>query len=411
MASTGPAGSGLADVNKGPDILGAIATTTVLAFTIVIMRLYVRIVMIRAMGVDDYIIIAALICSLVSFGVNIPDVALGAGRHAAYIIPSSNIPKGLKLNFVTQPFLLAGTTLVKVSIGFFLLRIAPNKWYRRALLSVNTFLLVITTFFIVTLFVQCRPLTAVWDFTLRPTAKCWDAGLLQRLSYTNTSINIVTDFGFAALPIPMLWNVQINKRTKTALLALMALGVFAAIAGIMKLTTISSYGRSGDFLFDSAGLTIWTTTELNVGIIAGSIPCLKPLFKFMLDKSGYASKSKSKPKPNTRTYAMQSSGKTTRSGLDSVVERGEYVKGGIGGVKMQTFKSENGAKTRVAFPDDVSEENLLPFEGPGIVKTMQVSVSSDDDRKSGISDAAPRTEASTRPWERFDIVEVPAKIR
>lgn len=126
------------------------------------------------------------ICSIGSFGVNIPDVAIGAGRHAAYIVPASNIVQGLKLNFVTQPLLLVGTTLTKVSIGFFLLRIAPNLWYRRSLIIVNTFLIVITTFFVLTLFVQCKPLAAVWDFSLRATAKCWDANLLQRLSYANT---------------------------------------------------------------------------------------------------------------------------------------------------------------------------------------------------------------------------------
>jgi hypothetical protein len=82
----------------------------------------------------------------------------------------------------------------------------------------------------------------------------------------------------------------------------------------LKLTVLSSYGRSGDFLFDSTGLTIWTTAELNVGILAGSIPCLKPLFKVILEKSGHASHNgNTKSKPGNGGYVMQSSQDTTKS--------------------------------------------------------------------------------------------------
>lgn len=61
----------------------------------------------------------------------IPEVYYGAGRHAAYIQPPSNISKGLKLNFVTQPLCMLAITLVKVSIGLFLLRLTPTVIYRR----------------------------------------------------------------------------------------------------------------------------------------------------------------------------------------------------------------------------------------------------------------------------------------
>jgi hypothetical protein len=79
-----------------------------------------------------------------------------------------------------------GLPFVKASVAFFLFRIAPNKWYRHGLVAVTVFLLAISTFFFTTLFVQCKPLAAVWDFSLRATAKCWDPHLLRRFSYTNT---------------------------------------------------------------------------------------------------------------------------------------------------------------------------------------------------------------------------------
>jgi hypothetical protein len=60
----------------------------------------------------------------------IPEVHLGAGRHVQYIVPASNVVKGLHLNFVTQPLCVIGLCLAKLSIGFFLLRLALAKKYK-----------------------------------------------------------------------------------------------------------------------------------------------------------------------------------------------------------------------------------------------------------------------------------------
>lgn len=49
------------DDDKGPAILGAITTTTVLAIIFVVTRLYARIRVVRAVGPDDYFVVAALV--------------------------------------------------------------------------------------------------------------------------------------------------------------------------------------------------------------------------------------------------------------------------------------------------------------------------------------------------------------
>lgn len=42
---------------------------------------------------------------------------------------------------------------------------------------------------------------------------------------SRAAVNILTDIFFAIIPIPMLWNVQINPRTKASLICIMGLGV------------------------------------------------------------------------------------------------------------------------------------------------------------------------------------------
>ena len=43
---------------------------------------------------------------------------------------------------------------------------------------------------------------------------------------------------------------------------------------------------------------------------------------------------------------------------------------------MNTFVTERDMDPQKGFPDDVSEGNLLPFDGPRILKTAHVTVSS-----------------------------------
>ena len=92
---------------------------------------------------------------------------------------------------------------------------------------------------------------------------------------------MATDLLFALLPIPMLWNVQLNKKTKAAIAGILSLGILyvsnsifliivpafcrllsnleysATVAAIVKITFLSNYGKHGDFLFDSVDITIW----------------------------------------------------------------------------------------------------------------------------------------------------------
>lgn len=121
----------------------------------------------------------------------------------------------------------------------------------------------------------------IWDPTI--PRRCWSASTLQALAFTHAALNIFTDFIFAVvIPIPLLWGLQMNRKTKAAVMVVLSLGVFVCLAGILRIPTIENYGKAGDFLWDSRGLTIWFMAEFNTGIMAGSIPTLRPVFKSVL---------------------------------------------------------------------------------------------------------------------------------
>jgi len=349
-------GAGLPDENKGPQILGASATVTTIALITVIVRLVVRSRIVRRLGTDDYAMVIAMLLSLGGMADIIGQVLYGAGRHAAYLEPEVNT-MGLKWNFAGQVIYMWALPAVKISVGFFLLRIAPNKTYRRILQGVMVFTIAYTFVCFITLLLQCKNLAILWDATVQTT--CWSQSTLQGLSYTSCVVNILTDIFFAILPIPMLWNVQINARTRASLICIMGLGVFACAAGIVKSAFISNYGKTGDFLWDSANLTIWYSVECNVGIVAACLPCLKPLFKRILESSfGYGSSSKKD------TYKL-------RSHSHSEGQRGsQYLRSR----SPHRAKGRNAVKVN-PLDDNISEESILAQQQPhAITKTTVVTI-------------------------------------
>lgn len=140
---------------------------------------------------------------------------------------------------------------------------------------------------------QCTDIRIQWDRTVKAT--CWTKTTLLGLSYTNSALNIITDLLFAiVIPTPMLWNLNVHFRTRVSLIAILGLGVFACAAAVVKLGYVTNYGKLGDWLWDSQNITIWTCVELNVGIIAGSLPCLRPIFRRFLG-STYGKSSRKTP--------------------------------------------------------------------------------------------------------------------
>ncbi|KAF2197866.1 hypothetical protein GQ43DRAFT_494825 [Delitschia confertaspora ATCC 74209] len=284
-----------ADEDAGASILGVTLMITSLALVTLVVRMYVQIKMISSVGWDDYIMILtmATVRCIAGQGVIIPEVYYGAGRHINHI-PPEHVPLGLKYNYITQPIFLWAICFLKLSIGCFLLRIASTPFYRRTIIGVMAFMALYTFACFLTIVLQCSNIAMLWDSTIEGT--CWGSKTLQGLSYTNVALNVTTDLLFAvAIPVPMLWNVQMNCRQKGSIVGILALGIFATAAAFVKISYLPNYGKAGDFLWDSRHITIWTVLECNVGIIGANLPCMKPLFRRVLGSTyGRGTSGKSK---------------------------------------------------------------------------------------------------------------------
>ncbi|GAQ34270.1 hypothetical protein ASPNIDRAFT_196241 [Aspergillus niger] len=372
-------GAGLPDVSQGPQILAATSITTAFALLTVLARMYVRVFFIRNVGPDDYVMVLTMALSLGGFAVIIPEVIYGAGRHTVYVENTASI--ATHLNFATQGIYMWAIGLVKISIGLFLLRFAPRRGYK--------------IFIWVTLMFECKDIRSIWDENVK--SQCFTSSQLLKLSYTNTGLNILTDLIFAILPAIMLRHLQVNRRVKASLVCILGLGIFACAAAIVKLSVLPNYGRTGDLLWDYSTLTIWVvfvnlptlittqtnksydSVESNMGIIAGSLPTLKPLFKQFLGTYGSQTKTR-RYTYGSKKYRLQSLSPSypqpsVRSRPLSVLDPDDLDEGDPRAAQRNSKYGTTMTKYHYRDGSHTSEEYILTRqESAGIVLTTEVVV-------------------------------------
>ncbi|CAG8975941.1 hypothetical protein HYALB_00007072 [Hymenoscyphus albidus] len=236
---------------NAPTILATNGILTLMAMVTVAARLYVKSVMLKTTGRDDWVILAAMICGLGTMQCFIGETHYGLGMHID-AVSIEDQQEQLHWQFFHTLFVTTGITLVKVSISFLLLRIVPDRNYRIFLWS--------TIVFLCLFIVICA------------------TGMF------NSIVNIVTDVLLACLPIPVVWTLQVNKRTKVSLIVVLSLGFVVCFCAIYKtviqMTAFEDPDRTRDATFST-----WYSVELFVGIIAASLPSLRPLFKSILETS------------------------------------------------------------------------------------------------------------------------------
>lgn len=118
--------------SNAPEILGVTGAFCGAALITVILRLYVRTSMLRFVGADDYAMIGATLMAIGTFICFVCETKYGIGRHTSCVTLKDE-EVVLKWQFFHSLLVMFGVVLVKISIAFFLMRLAPKASWRRCL--------------------------------------------------------------------------------------------------------------------------------------------------------------------------------------------------------------------------------------------------------------------------------------
>ncbi|KAK7513601.1 phosphatidylserine decarboxylase [Phyllosticta citriasiana] len=266
------------------EILSITGAFTGVAFLIVLLRVYVRAFMLRYVGPDDYMMTVAMSLSIFTFACFIVEVQYGLGKHTAVMMAEADAYKSFTLwLYIHSLVVMCAVSSVKISIGLFLLRVVERTRYQRFMWGMIVFLICFTLTCACTLIFQCSPIAAAWDFALRARthAKCFSMNTFRNIGMFNSVVNILTDILFATLPIPLIMKLKVNLRTRLTLSFILSLGFFASAAAIVKAVSQWKVLEESDWTVHDS-FNVWNDIELNTGIIAASLPSLKPLFNWAL---------------------------------------------------------------------------------------------------------------------------------
>ncbi|KAI9810673.1 MAG: hypothetical protein M1827_006132 [Pycnora praestabilis] len=246
-----------------------------LSTLVVFERLYARIRIARFKGADDWLMFAAWIASLMNLSVWILYANYGNGRHIWDIKPSELTPLAKTLWFV-QIFYPISLTFVKLSILTFYLRLFPYEGFRRLVYFSMAFVVGICISSCFAFIFQCTPIHYSWAPPVLAEQHCIHNDVLQ---YAIAGLGLLSDIFILFMPIKYLWALSISWKKKLEVLCLFSLGSLACIASLIRLTTIHTVATSPDPTWEGFAISIWSSTELNLGIITASLPATKPFLK------------------------------------------------------------------------------------------------------------------------------------
>lgn len=274
------------DFDNSHEILSITSVFCALAAVVVMLRFYVRAWMLRFVGSDDCVMLLAMVLSIVVLVCFVQETEHGLGKHAAVMVMDPvNYTKFSKWLYAHAIIVMVAVSAVKISIALFLMRLAQRTRNVRFLWGTIVFLVMFTIACAGTLIFQCTPVAAAWDYSLRApigNAKCFSMTTFRNIGMFNSIVNILTDFLFASLPVPLVWRLKVNLRTKITLVSVLSLGYFAAAAAIVKCVSQWNVLDDPDWTVHDS-FNVWNYIELNIGIIAASLPALKPLFNWFLE--------------------------------------------------------------------------------------------------------------------------------
>ncbi|KAK2049442.1 hypothetical protein LZ31DRAFT_456991 [Colletotrichum somersetense] len=264
--------------NIGSVIVATVVPTTIISTLFAFARLFVKGWVQRRIQYDDGILILALASGWTATGATLKAVSLGNGKHVA-ILTDAQKEEALKWQVIAFAFGLVALALPKVAIVALINRLLqPNRLHRLFLWTMVFLCVAGLLGNVIYLFAQC-PQEAVVQITFTKTA-CLGPERAVAYSISTSVISAATN-GYLAVYVALaVRRLKVTRRKRLALAISLALGVSALFTALFKCTRLKSLG-SPDFtckyIDDSADLTIWTSLEADVVVIAACIPALQPL--------------------------------------------------------------------------------------------------------------------------------------
>ncbi|PMD40948.1 hypothetical protein L207DRAFT_488948 [Hyaloscypha variabilis F] len=265
-------------VTRGAQVTGVAVCSLCLTWISTVLRFYVRISILKFVGREDWLTVAAMIVFTVFCSLCLLDEYYGLGAHMENI-DAGSLQTGFKIIFICELLYVASTTVTKFSIAAYFLRLSIKRYQKIVIYTTLSVVIVFSTMYFGFLLFQCAPISYLWTKYENGQGKCLRSPILASVTYAHCAMSALTDWSFGILPIFFVWKMRMNPRTKLSVILILSLGFFASTATIVRIVYIKQLTETDDYSWQGINLVKWSMVEPAIAITAMNIATLRPMFK------------------------------------------------------------------------------------------------------------------------------------
>ena len=137
---------------------------------------------------------------------------------------------------MSKVFYILTTTFLKISLGLFFLRLLTKPWQTRIfhiILAISGIFGIF--YFLVTIFVCGSPANIADSFIGARAKHCAPVWFVLSTGYIYGIINVVADWIFTLIPIVILMDSKMDRRSKISVGVVMAFAAIGSVSSIMRM--------------------------------------------------------------------------------------------------------------------------------------------------------------------------------
>ncbi|KAK4149492.1 Phosphoglucosamine mutase [Chaetomidium leptoderma] len=236
------------ETNMSGSVVVCAVVLPVISTAVVTLRFYVRAKLLRSVKSEDWCILLALLFTIVSAVFVIEETRYALGRHASTVSPADMIGYRKASYFQTLCYNLS-LCFTKISILLLYLRVLTHNYIRKVTWA-------------------AIGIVGVYN--------AWGVGMYL-IWWALTYLHIITDFMIFVIPIPVVATMTIPMRQKSGLLFVFCLGLFVCLISVLRTILLNQVFDDEDGTWGLVVIANWSTAEINVAIVCGCMPTLRPI--------------------------------------------------------------------------------------------------------------------------------------
>jgi hypothetical protein len=174
---------------------------------------------------------------------------------------------------------------LKISLGVLLLRFIMEKWQKKVVwITIVLSTIYSIGYFFVNLF-QCGYFANIQEYLQKKqNSQCLGEPQILGMTYTFSAVNAVTDWVLTGIPFLVLRRTHMNSKQKATVGFILLLGATSSVASVVRFKFIPNItAPTLSFFRTAAELGQWSVVEPGLGILAGCLMTMRPLFKRFLE--------------------------------------------------------------------------------------------------------------------------------